>query len=45
MGQQVEFTAVEHWIDERAHRFLDARASGQGLSWVVEFVVFGLKQA
>ena len=39
-----EFTAVERWIDDRAHAVL-ARGPGRWRPWVVDGVVFVLKQA
>ncbi len=38
-------TAVERFIEERAHRFLDNAPAGGLRARVTEFVVFGLKQA
>ncbi|WP_326968203.1 DUF817 domain-containing protein [Arthrobacter sp. CG_A4] len=39
------FTSVEHRIDERAHRFLDRAPAGGVRAGLIEFAVFGLKQA
>ncbi|MBT2551721.1 DUF817 domain-containing protein [Arthrobacter sp. ISL-5] len=39
------FTSVEHRIDERAHRLLDNAPASGIRSKLVEFAVFGLKQA
>ena len=44
-GPVRSFTSVEHRIDESAHRFLD-KAPADGIrSKLIEFAVFGLKQA
>lgn len=40
-----EFTAVERFIDERAHRILDRAPSSRARAFLVEFAVFTLKQA
>lgn len=40
-----EYTRIERWIDERAHRILDARPSSRARAALVEFLVFGAKQA
>ena len=37
-------TAVERFIDDRAHRILERIPSGRGSRWLVEFAVFVLKQ-
>jgi uncharacterized membrane protein YoaT (DUF817 family) len=39
------FTSVEHRIDQRAHRFLDDAPADGIRSRLIEFAVFGLKQA
>lgn len=39
------FTSVERRIDERAHRLLDRAAADGVRSRLLEFAVFGLKQA
>ncbi len=39
-----EFTAVERWIDERAHRLLDRSSPSRLRAASVEFAVFVLKQ-
>lgn len=38
-------TSVERFIDERAHRYLDSASAGGIRSGLIEFTVFGLKQA
>jgi len=45
MGRASRFTDVEQGFDDLAHRLLSRTPSTGPVSWLVEFLVFGLKQA
>lgn len=43
--ERLEYTAVERWIETRAHRMLDGQPPNGWRASLVEFLVFGAKQA